>query len=511
MIIRRGLTSLLVSSSLLLAACGGGGESETSADPKAGTPSRGGEITILRTNDIDGWDPDGARVIASWVTLPNVLEGLVRVAKDGVTIEPALAESWKFDAAAPSYTFTLREGLTFSDGKPLTAKDVAFSATEWVAGERLGSMFADIKEAKAVDDRTVTIALTRPSTFLLDFLASGVAPVVPENYGGKSREEFYRAPIGAGPFVVEKYSAGVETVLTRNEHYHDSDGPALDKVTYKVVSAPSQQLAQFESGDADIIESLDPSLAAQVDEGERQVVNPASKNLDVIFNYASSLGQDVAFRQAVSHAVNREQLVEIAYNGLATPVEGIIPSGTIGSVGCDCDTWDYDPEAAGAALEESSYDGETLHLVTEATSGDSPQIELIRADLEAIGVKVEVEELDLQVLLERVVAGKYDIGVGTYSNVSPTAGDVFFYMYASKFFGSGAPVDQVLTQFNEFAVAADTEAKGQAVRGLEQWAGENLPIVPLVSTSLVIPVSNKVHGLEVRPYSRYYLDELSVG
>lgn len=499
----------MVTSSLLLASCGSGGDDKTSADPSAGQPARN-EITILRTNDIDGWDPDGARVVASWVTLPNVLEGLVRVAKDGVTIEPALAESWTFDAAEPSYTFTLPKDVTFSDGTPLTAEDVAFSATEWVTGKRLGSMFADIAGATAIDPTTVKFTLTRPSTFLLDFLASGIAPVVPKDYAGKSREAFYADPIGAGPFVVDKYSAGVETVLVRNDRYHGEPAP-LDKVTYRIVTAPSQQLAQFESGAADIIESLDPTLAGQVEESQRQTVNPASKNLDVIFNYASDLGQDASFREAVSKAINREQLVEIAYDGLATPVNGIMPPGTIGSVGCDCDAWAYDPDGAKAALQKSGYDGEKLHFVTEVTSGDSPQIELIRADLQAIGIDVEVEELDLQVLLERVAGGAYDIGVGTYSNVSPTAGDVLFYMYVSKFFGSGAPVEPLLEHFNKFAVAADAEAKGAAVRGLETWAAEARPIVPLVSTSLVVPVSESVKGLKVRPYSRYYLDELSVG
>jgi ABC-type transport system substrate-binding protein len=278
-----------------------------------------------------------------------------------------------------------------------------------------------------------------------------------------------------------------------------------------VVSDPSQQLAQFESGDADIIEGFDPALAPQVDEAQQLVVNPASKNMDVIFNWASPLGQDQAFREAVSKAINRDQLVEIAYDGLATPAAGILPPGTIGSVGCDCDAWDYDPEGAKAALEASSYGGEELHLITAATSGDSPQLELIRADLEAAGIKVAVEELDIQVLIQRVGEGDYDIGIGTYSNVSPTAGDVFFYMFVTKFFGSGAPVDQVLTSFNEFATAADADAKGEAVQGLEAWAAETRPIVPVVSLSLVVPVNERVKGLTVRPYNRYYLDELSVG
>lgn len=504
---RRVLTSVLVSSALLLAACGSGSDSGSDK----GTTAKDAAITILRTNDIDGWDPDGAKLVATYVTLPSVLEGLVRVAKDGVTIEPALAESWKYDAASLSYTFTLRDGLTFSDGTPLTADDVAFSAKQWVGGKRMGVFFSTIKDASAVDKRTVKITLASPTTFLLDFMASGIAPIVPKDFGGKTREAFFKAPVGAGPYVVKSYTPGVETVLEANPKYVGAHKPTVKQVTYKVVADPTQQLAQFKSGAADMIESIDPTLAGQVDEKKRQTVNPASKNVDIVFNWSGKLGQDKNFRQAVSRAINREQLVKIAYEGLATPAQGIIPPGTIGSVGCGCDGYNYDVDAAKKALAASVYKGEKLHLVTQTTGGDSPQIELIRSDLQAVGIKVEVEELDIQVLIQRVGEGAFDIGVGNYSNVSPTAGDVFFYMYATKFFGTGAPVDQVLANFNKFAVTEATDAKEAAVRGLEQWAAAEMPIVPVVSPAIIVPVDEDVHGLKVRPYSRYYLDELSVG
>lgn len=501
MILRRALTSVMVLSSVLLAACGEGGNS---------TATRGDEITILRTNDIDGWDPDGAKLVATFVTLPNVLEGLVRVGTDGVTIEPALAASWTFDAAEPSYTFTLRDGLTFSDGTPLTAEDAAFSATEWAAGKKLGLFFSDIKDATALDERTVKISLGRPSTFLLDFLASGIAPVIPKGYGGRTREQFYQSPVGAGPFVIESYSPGVQTVLTRNPKYHDKKAPALDKVTYRVVSDTSQQLAQFTRGEADIIETIDPALAQQVDERSRVTVNPASKIFDLVFNFKTPLGQDPQFRKAVDLAIDRDQLVKVAFGGLATPARGIVPPGTIGSIGCGCDAYRLDREAAKAALKASSYQGEKLRFLTQATSGESPQVELIRADLAAVGINVEVEQVDIQVVFQKVKNGEYDLGLGSYGNVSPTAGDVIFYQVVTKFYGTGAPADQLLASFDKFAVAADADAKGQAVRELEQWAAQTLPIVPLYSTALVVPVNKRVHGLQVRPYSRYYLAELSV-
>ncbi len=377
-------------------------------------------------------------------------------------------------------------------------------------GPSLGFVFSDIVAATVVDDRTITLSLGRPSTFVLDFLASGVAPVIPNGYAGKTRADFYAAPIGAGPFVIDTYTPGVETVLVRNEAYHDPALPLLDKVTYKIVADPSQQLAQFESGEADLIEGIDPALASQLPESQRITVSPASNIDGIQFNFATPLGQDLAFRQAVNHAIDRELLVEIAYEGLATPATGVLPPGTIGSVGCECDEWSYDPAAAADALASSTYAGEELTLLATATGGDSPEVELIRADLEALGIKVAVEELEIQVLLDRVAQGDFDLVLGGYSNVSPTAGDVFIYMYVTQFFGSGAPVDQVLASFDEFAVAADADAKAAAVLGLETWAAATIPVLPLVSSDTVVPVSERVQGLVVRPFGRYYLDELSV-
>ena len=310
--------------------------------------------------------------------------------------------------------------------------------------------------------------------------------------------------------MIDTYTPGVETVLVRNALYHDSALPLLDKVTYKIVSDPSQQLAQFSSGEADLIEGIDPILASQLPESQRIMVSPASNIDGIQFNFNTPLGQDIHFRQAVNHAINRDLLVEIAYEGLASPVTGVLPPGTIGSVGCQCDKWSYDLDAATAALKASVYAGEELRVLVPTSTGDSPLVELIRADLEAIGIKVVVEKLEIQVALEQVAQGTYDLAVGGYSNVSPTAGDVFIYMFITKFFGSGAPVEPVLANFDKFAVASDAKAKGEAVLGLEKWAAEIVPIVPLVSVDLVVPVAERLHGLVVRPYGRYYLDELFV-
>jgi peptide/nickel transport system substrate-binding protein len=467
-------------------------------------------MTVLRPNDIDGWDPDGAVLLATFQTIPSVLEGLVRVGADGRSIEPSLAESWTFDAAGPSYSFTLRDGLKFSDGAPLTAADVVFSANEWVAGPQLGSVFSDIVGANAVDDRTVTLDLARPSTFLLDFLASGVAPVVPKDYGGLARNDFYANPIGAGPFVIDTYTPGVRTVLTRNPNYYKTDGPYLDKLTIETVADASQQLARFQAGDADVVEDLDVVLAQQVPETQRQTVRPASNLNGILFNFDSPLGADLNFRKAVNFAINRQQLASVAFDDMAQPATGILPPGSIGSVGCGCDTWTYDLDAAKTALEQSAYAGETLRFIAAATPGESAEIELIRADLEEVGISIEVEQLDVQVQLERIEQGDYDLSIGGYSNVSPTAGDLFIYFYVTNFFGSGAPVEQVLTSFDEFAVSVDEAAKSDAVRTFEQWVADNVVTVPTVSTDLVVPVAERVGGLVVRPMGLYYFDELWV-
>jgi peptide/nickel transport system substrate-binding protein len=259
---------------MLVSGCGQSSSKDSRGAEES--PTRGGEITILRQNDIDSWDPGNGMVVETFQTLPGVMEGLVRPGHGDEPIAPGLATSWKLDAANKTLTFQLRPDLKFSDGSPLTAEDAAFSAEQWPQGMMMGSLYSAIESAEATDDTTLVLHLKRPSTFLLSWLANGTAAVVPKDFQGKPAAEFFKRPIGAGPFKIADYRPGQQLVLERNEHYYDPKRPYLDKVIYDTVADPNQVLLRLQSGEADIAEAVPLDLTSQLPEEQQVRISPSA-------------------------------------------------------------------------------------------------------------------------------------------------------------------------------------------------------------------------------------------
>lgn len=177
---------------LVVSACGSpssqpGGTSVSSA----GAPKQGGILRVARAESFDGWDPDKAAAYASYQTLQGVLEPMVRFAANGKDLEPGIAQSWTYDLKGPSWTFVLRPGVTFSDGKSLTAQDVVFSAGVWAKGKNFGALYAGIKSVRAVDEHTVTFDLAGADTSLPVLMTWSSSAVYPKDFGGQTQDAYF--------------------------------------------------------------------------------------------------------------------------------------------------------------------------------------------------------------------------------------------------------------------------------------------------------------------------------
>ena len=131
-----------------------------------GSPVSGGTLHVVRAESFDGWDQDKAAAYASYQTLLAVLEPLVRFNANGKDIEPGIATSWTYDAKKMTWTFALRDGVTFSDGTPLTSADVAFSESVWAAGPNFGGLYSGIKKVLTPDPKTAVFQMSAPNTTL---------------------------------------------------------------------------------------------------------------------------------------------------------------------------------------------------------------------------------------------------------------------------------------------------------------------------------------------------------
>src|SRR5438445_4154893 len=259
--------ALILVAALAVSACTGGGQTGTSAVPSAAQsgPVAGGTVTIPIGADptLNPWSPNA--FVESLFINRAIFEGLTKPGKD-LAPAPDLAESWSTASDGLSWMFKLRSGVKWSDGKPFSADDVAFTFNDVVLKPDLGpqnrATYAAVKTVTVVDPTTVRFDLSRKFAALASFLASN-ASILPKavlSANPLTTTSFNKGvPVSTGPFKVEKYTSGQSVSLVRNDNY---SGPTayLDKVVFTVVPDPNTQIAQALSGDLSIM-TLDNKAA----------------------------------------------------------------------------------------------------------------------------------------------------------------------------------------------------------------------------------------------------------
>ncbi|HEY8302769.1 MAG TPA: ABC transporter substrate-binding protein, partial [Jatrophihabitans sp.] len=307
----------------LLAACGtsnGGGSSSPNSGGSAPTGSgsmststgpqkSGGDLVLARAQD--SVDMNKTMVFSNasiWVYV-QMYETLTIGSKDGRSVEPWLATKWTQSADKLTWTFTLRKGIKFHNGSPMTSKDVKFSldkASSTKGGwEFINSAIADVSTP---DDYTVVIKTKYPWAPLLADLACPSNGIVPDNYSGKSEKDFYNAPVGTGPFQWDSWDKGSKLKLKKNPDYWRAGLPYLDSVTWQVVPDDNTRNVMLQGSQAQINENPPLSTIDQIKstQGTTVTLFPSTRTDYILMNEKRAPYDDVHVRRAVSYAIDRE-------------------------------------------------------------------------------------------------------------------------------------------------------------------------------------------------------------
>lgn len=360
-------------------------------------------LTIGSDVDAGTLDPRLARDTTAYRVANLISSGLVHLTPNLEAV-PDLAESWE-SPDATTVMFTLREGLTFSDGSPLTAEDVIFTF-ETIIDEEFNSphrsLFMPIESLEAVDELTVQFNLSAPYAPLLSYLDMGI---VPSDYEGDMALE----PVGAGPMVLDSWNRGSEIVLSRSESYWGG-APTIGSLIVRVVGDNSARAQAFEAGDLDVIQSpLSPNdiqrFAADDAVGAEILAGLGVTYLN--FNTSDPLLADPQMRQALAMLVDQDTIVNQIYEGVDQIASSIIlPS-----------SWAYDEaiqqpgfdvEGAMAMLDGMGWtdsdgdgvrdrEGEALSIEI-ATHSEDPNrvqsVEYLQAIFESAGIDATVRITD---------------------------------------------------------------------------------------------------------------------
>lgn len=200
-------------------------------------PQRGGDLIMVRSAPIQTLVPTLPAENGSIWALEEMFDTLLFPTEDGKDVKPGLATEWKQSEDGLEWTFNLRSGVKFSDGTPMTSKDVKFSLEKASNLENpWGFINASIEEVRAPDPQTVIVRTKAPFAPLPSVMAIFSNSIVPYDYGGKTIEEFGKAPIGTGPFKLVERTVGVGLRMERNTEYWQEGKPYLDSITINEVA-----------------------------------------------------------------------------------------------------------------------------------------------------------------------------------------------------------------------------------------------------------------------------------
>jgi len=483
-----------------LVACGGGTSGSAS-----NTPVQGGTLHVLRATPFEGFDLDKETLNSTLQISQSVIEPLIRVGEDGKSLAPGIAASWSYNKSNTALTIKINPDAKFSNGKPVTADDVAFSVDRWKAGPNYGASFAGIKSVQKVDDKTVILHLAAPDTSLVAFLSWAIAGVVPKDFGGQSAADYFKSPIGAGAFKVEKWSANGDVVLAKNPDYYQPGRPYVDKVVSSFASDPNSVTLQLRSGQADMADDVLPVTASTLPKGVAHAGPEHSAQVLVMNTKVPGLA-DVDVRRGIGYAINFDDITKGAFKGFGTAPTGALPTNLSNWAPPSVPYFTHDVEKAKSLLAGKAPKKLQLLYSNDATS--SAEAQIVQDNLAEVGITVQIKSADRSTAFGAMASGNYQMMLFSYSAISPDASDPAWFAVATHTIFTGFPVGDAVRILTDYAATDSKQAKMKAITRLQDLWTNEAPFIALANTRLIEAINNNVHGAHVAPWGIYYFDTI---
>ncbi|NDV85597.1 ABC transporter substrate-binding protein [Aurantimonas aggregata] len=380
-------------------------------DPDA---KEGGAIVITYKDDVATLDPAIGYDWQNWSMIKSLFDGLMDYVPGTTELRPGLAESHEISEDGQTFTFKLRSGVKFHNGREMTAEDVKFSldrvtnpATQspgagffgMIEGyEAVESGEADsLSGVTVIDPTTVEIKLSRPDATFLHVMALNFASIVPEEAVAEHGADFGQNPVGTGAFKLGEWTLGQRVVFTKNADYWRDGLPYLDQITFEIGQEPIVALLRLQSGEVDIPgDGIPPAkfqeVMADPEQKARVVEGGQLQTGYITMNVTMAPFDQKEVREAVNMAINKDRIVQMI-NNRALPANQPLPPSMPG-YDESYEGYAYDVEAAKAKLAEAGFaDGFDTELFVMNTDPNPRIAQAIQQDLSQIGIRAEIQSL----------------------------------------------------------------------------------------------------------------------
>lgn len=458
-----------------------------------GGGASGGEIAVASQFPIESIDPNGPLAIdgGTRVASLQLYSPLLDTVGPG-EFDPRAAEKWEINDAATEFTFTLRDGITFSDGSPITGKDVAASFERTVAAKSpFSANFVNVG-VTATDD-TVTFTPAAPEPALLSKL-TGVM-ITP---AGATEDSYLDKPVTSGPFTVEKFTPGGDLVMVRNDKYW-GDKPKLDRLTMRSIPEVAARVTALETGELDVIWGISDDQVTQLkSNSEVEIVSATGSNVLTMWMNASTPALAKAeVRQALWQAVDFDKKINALYPESGEPADSVLAPTVFGYA--PQEPVEYDPEAAKQALTDAGFDFDTTLRFHFSQAQFRQWVESVVSDLAAIGVKAEALEKEQAVYTEDLLALNWDINIQQVGTLGLDASYNLGRLYTCAAKRTGYCNPELDTMLQRAGTAVDpAERESAYAEATELIWNEAVGMYPMFAKNLFATRSS-VSGFEPDP------------
>ncbi len=351
--------------------------------------------------------------------------------------QPALAESWK-QPDPRTLIFHLRDGVRFSDGQPLTARDVAWTMDSMRNGAVISpkaASYASVESVEVHDEHTVIFHLKHADNFLLTNLSTGAFGVVPAGSG----KDFWHHPVGTGPFRFVSQRIDQDVVIERNP-LSWSIQPKIERVRFAIVPDAITMSLELEKGSADVesnslpMDSL-PVLAKRADLEVDDV--PGTVVQYLAFNLRDPILKDARVRQAIAYSIDRELMIRTLLSGHATAAQSLLPASHWAWTS-DVEHYTYDPARAEQLLDAAGYrrgaDGVRLHLTMKTSTDEGTRLlaAVMQQELARVGIALDLRSNEFATFYSDVTRGAFQMYSLRWIGIKGP--DIFSYAFSSANF-----------------------------------------------------------------------------
>ena len=419
------------------------------------------------------------------VLIDNVYEGLLTRTAAGKLV-PSLASAWKVSSDALTYTFTLKDGVTFSNGDPLTSQNVVWSIKNLIDKKLVESAsLGSVKDVSAPNKATVQIRLASPYPDLL-WALSGRAGLVLD---AAATNDLKTSAIGSGPYLLDTWKQGDSITLKRNNGYWGKDKAKVAEVVVRYITDPNAAVNAVLSGDLDVLAPVTATLRPQVDKlkGVRVVEGDAPDKFVLAFNNAKAPFTDIRVRQAVRYAIDHKALVT-ARGGVDQVLGGPITSSDPGYEDLSA-LYPHDPTKAKTLLADAGFSGGLALKLTIPSFYGAEIPDLLTSQLAEVGIILTVKRVEFSTWLSDVFTKKnYDLSIVDHAenhDFGAWANPDYYFGYANK---------DVHNLYAQSQTASTADGSDALLRKAARIVSQDAAADWLFNYRTLTVVSNRVHG-----------------